>query len=858
MTKNTDKGGAGRDGKPAKAGAGKGTTGKGEGQGKGAKGGSGGSRPGGSAAQPAWMPDPGLLRAMKPRRAAAPAPVEPEDRKAPAERSDEGGRGSRDSAGKGAGRRGRSGFVDPQAAREAGRYENPIPSREAILAVLSDADGPLDAERLQQVLGLDDPEQAAALDKRLAAMLRDGQVLKNRRGGFVPAARADLVPGTVIANPEGFGFLRPESGVGDDLFLPPFEMRKVMHGDRVLGSVTGVDRRGRREGVIVEVLERRVTRLIGRFVIDSGISYVVPDDRRIQRNVQIPTDARLDARDGQLVVCEIVAPPDSHRPPIGRVLAVLGDKLTASIAVEAAIHGHDIPHEFPTEVLDAAAAVPVDVEAHEVQGRLDLRRLPLVTIDGEDAKDFDDAVYCEPNRDGFRLIVAIADVAHYVRPGEPLDVEAQKRATSVYFPGFVVPMLPETLSNGICSLKPKVDRLCFACDMQVDRKGNVVAYSFHPAVMHSHARLTYTQVWNAVGDGVPDADREAAQAFIGPQMQQVRQLHQLFKVFEKARAQRGAIDFETSEVRFVLGPQGEVTQAGMIQRNDAHKLIEECMISANVAAAHALLEAGVPAPFRDHDRPPEGKYADLLEFLKEFQLRLPPWAKVRPKDFRKLLEVVRDRPDAALLESVLLRSQSLAVYSPDNIGHFGLALEAYAHFTSPIRRYADLLVHRAIKHSLTGGRAANYNYSAHEMSALSLQCSERSRRADEAQREVDERYRAAWMEEHVGREFEGVVSGVTSFGLFVELDESKVNGLVHVTQLPNDFYQFDPIRKTLTGQRTEREHRLGDRVRIVVLKASVEELKIDFRLVEEGQRQKGDPKPPAPRGKPAKRTKQKY
>ena len=352
--------------------------------------------------------------------------------------------------------------------------------------------------------------------------------------------------------------------------------------------------------------------------------------------------------------------------------------------------------------------------------------------------------------------------------------------------------------------------------------------------------------------------RDAAQAFIGPQMQQVRQLHQLYKVFEKARAQRGAIDFETSEVRFVLGPQGEVTQAGMIQRNDAHKLIEECMISANVAAAHALLESGVPAPFRDHDRPPEGKYTDLLEFLKEFHLRLPTWQKVQPKDFRKLLETVRERPDAALLESVLLRSQSLAVYSPDNIGHFGLALEAYAHFTSPIRRYADLLVHRAIKHALGGGRPAQYRYSAHEMATLSLQCSERSRRADEAQREVDERYRAAWMEEHVGREFDGVVSGVTSFGLFVELVESKVNGLVHVTQLPNDFYNFDPIRKTLTGQRTGREHRLGDQVRIVVLKASVEELKIDFRLVGEGQPQGGGADPSAARRQPAKRSKKKY
>ncbi|MBJ6984773.1 ribonuclease R [Luteimonas sp. MC1750] len=862
MTKTTGKGGSGRNRNAAKAGADGTTTSKAR---KGsppaakktARPAAVGGKPRGGAAPPAWMPDPGLLRAMKPRDPtdAAPASVRPAgatDVAAPAARTTPPAprAASRGRAG--------AGFVDPQAAREAGRYENPIPSREAILQVLSDADGPLDAERVQQVLGLDDPDQAAALDKRMAAMLRDGQVLKNRRGGFVPAARADLVPGTIIANPEGFGFLRPESGVGDDLFLPPFEMRKVMHGDRVLGSVTGVDRRGRREGSIVEVLERRVTRLIGRFTLDSGISYVVPDDRRIQRNVQVPTDARLDARDGQLVVCEIVTPPDNHRPPIGRVLAVLGDRLTASIAVEAAIHGHDIPHEFPAEVLDAAAAVPVDVQAAEVPGRLDLRKLPLVTIDGEDAKDFDDAVYCEPNRDGFRLIVAIADVSHYVRPSEPLDVEAQKRATSVYFPGFVVPMLPETLSNGICSLKPRVDRLCFACDMQVDRRGHVVSYAFHEAVMHSHARLTYTQVWNAVGDGVPEADRDAAQAFIGPQMQQVRQLHQLYKVFEKARAQRGAIDFETSEVRFVLGPQGEVTQAGMIQRNDAHKLIEECMISANVAAAHALLEVGVPAPFRDHDRPPEGKYADLLEFLKEFQLRLPPWAKVRPKDFRKLLETVRERPDAALLESVLLRSQSLAVYAPDNIGHFGLALEAYAHFTSPIRRYADLLVHRAIKHALTGGRAATYTYSAHEMATLSLQCSERSRRADEAQREVDERYRAAWMEEHVGREFDGVVSGVTSFGLFVELAESKVNGLVHVTQLPNDFYQFDPIRKTLTGQRSGREHRLGDQVRIVVLKASVEELKIDFRLVEDGQHAKGETRPPAARGPSAKRGKQKH
>jgi len=747
---------------------------------------------------------------------------------------------------------------DPHARREAERYAEPIASREMILQVLAASDGPMEADALARKLALVAPDRFDALEKRLAAMLRDGQLLQNRRGGYVPAERADLVAGTVIANPDGFGFLRPDTGGGDDLFLPPFEMRKAMHGDRVLASVSGVDRRGRREGTIVEVLERRLSRLIGRYTEEAGIGYVVPDDKRIQRNVMIPADGRNDARNGQLVVAEITTPQDAHRPPIGRVLAVLGDKLTASQAVEAAIHGHDIPHEFPPEVLAQATAVPLDVQPADIAGRVDLRNTPLVTIDGEDAKDFDDAVWCEPNRDGFRLVVAIADVSHYVRPGTPLDDEAQLRATSVYFPGFVVPMLPETLSNGICSLNPKVDRLCFCCDMQVGRDGVVRESRFYEAVMHSHARLTYTDVWNAVGEGIPDDDRDAALAKIGALLPQVQRLHQLYKVLDRARARRGAIEFESGEVRFVLDAKGVVTQAGMLQRNDAHKLIEECMIAANVQAALYLMEARVPAPYRDHDKPPESKYADLEEFLKEFALRLPPWAKVKPKDFRALLEKIRERPDAALLESVILRSQSLAVYAPDNIGHFGLALEAYAHFTSPIRRYPDLLVHRAIKYALRGGRPDAYEYSPHEMANLSLQCSERSRRADEAQREVDERYRAAWMEGHVGKEFDGTISGVTSFGLFIELDESKVNGLVHVTQLPRDFYHFDAVRKTLTGERRGHEYRLGDRVRIVVLKASVEDRKIDFRLVGDEGRFDGGAKPLPERGKPAKRTKKKY
>ena len=724
---------------------------------------------------------------------------------------------------------GGAGLADPHAAREARKYEQPITSREALSDFISDSDGPLTAEDIARALGLTAPDRFEALTRRLAAMVRDGQLLMNRRGGYATAKKLDLIAGTVIANPDGFGFMKAEDG-GEDLFLPPAEMRKALHGDRVLASVTSIDRRGRREGAIVEVLEHRLTRLTGRYSERSRIGMVVPDDRRVLTEVLIPPEDRNEAREGQLVVVEVTAPPENGRPPIGRILLVLGDKLTPSLVVEAAIHGHDLPHVFPREALAEAALVPVDVPAAEIVDRVDLRKVPLVTIDGEDAKDFDDAVWCEPNANGFRLIVAIADVSHYVRPGTALDDEAIKRATSVYFPGFVVPMLPESLSNGICSLMPRVERMCFACEMQVDFEGNVTASRFYEAVMNSHARLTYTQVWKAVGEADTEAGAEAI-AQIGSLMPQVQRLHQLYKVLAKARTRRGAIEFESGEVRFVLDNSGEVIQAGMLERNDAHKLIEECMIAANVEAAKFVTERQVPAPFRVHPRPPEAKYADLLEYLSEFGLSLPPWSKVQPKDFTNLLRKIRIRPDAPLLETVLLRSQSLAVYQTENLGHFGLALEAYGHFTSPIRRYPDLLLHRSIKHALLSGDPDGYRYTAKEMSALALHCSAMERRADEVEREVDERYRGAWMEKHVGDEFDGVISGVTNFGLFVELAGSKVNGLVHVTQLPHDFYHFDPLRRSLAGERQGLKFRLGDPVRVLVLKASVEDKRIDFKLV---------------------------
>jgi ribonuclease R len=716
--------------------------------------------------------------------------------------------------------------ADPFAAREAGRYDNPIASREAIIAFLEQAGQLLTAERIAESLGLTAPPDFEALAKRLAAMVRDGQLHVNRRGGYGVARKLDLIAGEVLANAEGYGFLRPDDG-GEDLYLSPFQMRQVLHGDRVLANVVGLDRRGRREGAIAEVLERRAPRLVGRFREENGLGYVVPDDRRIHQDILIAPTERNQARSGQIVVCEITAPPSRERPPMGRVLAVLGERLTASLTVRMAIESAGLPHEWPTPVLADAARVEPVVSAAEREGRVDLRDMPLVTIDGEDARDFDDAVWCEANRNGFRLVVAIADVSHYVRPGTALDDEAYNRATSVYFPDFVVPMLPETLSNGICSLNPDVERLCMVCDMQVDREGSVGRSTFYPAVMRSHARLTYTRVWQAIGEKDPEV-----RAGLGDLVGHLDRLYQLYKLLAKARQTRGAIDFESSEFQFRLGPAGDVLAMGAYERNDAHKLIEECMIAANVQAARFLGRQRMPAPYRVHATPPVQKYEELVEFLKEFQLRLPPHPQVTPGDFAALIRKVKKRPDAALLESVLLRAQSLAVYQPENLGHFGLALDAYAHFTSPIRRYPDLLVHRAIRHAIAGGKPANYLYSGADMERRAAHCSKCERRADEAERDVDERYKCAWMEKHVGSSFDGVVSGVTSFGLFVELVENRVSGLVHITQLPNDYYHFDARRRMITGERRGMVFRLGDAVRVQVLRASLEDRKIDFRLVE--------------------------
>jgi ribonuclease R len=716
---------------------------------------------------------------------------------------------------------------DPHAEREAQRYDRPIPSREVILALLEERGEMLTEVRIAETLKIDEAIDLEALRKRLGAMVRDGQLLLGRRGGYAPAQKLDLIAGRVLANAEGYGFLRPDEG-GEDLYLSPQQMRAVMHGDRVLASVVGIDRRGRKQGAIAEVLERRSSRLVGRVMIENGVTLVTPDDRRLNHDVMITPGREQGARAGQIVVVEITAPPTAQRGPVGEIQAVLGERLQPSLVVEMAIASHDLPNEWPAEVLRDAAEVSPVVTAAEREGRTDIRNLPLVTIDGADARDFDDAVYAEPKRGGgWRLIVAIADVSHYVQVGNALDREAYERSTSTYFPGFVVPMLPETLSNGICSLMPKVERMCMVCDMVVDADGNVTKSKFYDAVMLSHARLTYDKVWQVVG--LQDADARHEVADVLPQLEN---LHALYKAMAEQRRRRGAIDFETPEVKFRLDQTGSVESMGATERNDAHKLIEECMIAANVQAALFLEKKKIPALFRAHEPPPAEKYEDLQQFLREFKLRMPPVDEVTPADFSEILRMVKDRPERELIQNVLLRSQSMAAYQPDNRGHFGLALQAYAHFTSPIRRYPDLLVHRAIRFALTGRKPVDYSYTPAEMAAMAIHCSQRERRAEEAERDVDERFKCAWMEKHIGSEFDGVVTGVTSFGLFVELDASKVSGLVHISQLANDYYHFDATRKLLKGERTGTQFRLGDHVRIQVLRASLEDRKIDFRMVE--------------------------
>jgi ribonuclease R len=714
---------------------------------------------------------------------------------------------------------------DPRFREESARYERPIPSREHLLAKLAEAKQPLGFDALAATLGLRDPAERQALSKRLGAMARDGDLLVNRANEYCLVARLPVVVGTVSGHRDGFGFLVPDDG-GDDLFLPFHEMRKVFHGDRVAARVTGRDARGRPEGAIAEVLERRTRQVAGRFALEGGVGFVTPDNRRISQRVVVPREATGPARHGDLAVVEITEQPGRSRDPVGRVLRVLPESGGADAAIDLAIASHGLSHEFPPEAIAEARAYGREVTADARARREDLRRLPLVTIDGEDARDFDDAVYAEPNAAGFRLVVAIADVSYYVRPGSALDAEARARATSVYFPSRVLPMLPEELSNHLCSLMPDVDRLCMVCDMQVNRAGAVTKSRFYDAVMRSQARFTYTRIAAHLEGRDPLA--RGPQARLAPV---IDCLHQAYKALRKQREKRGALDFEAPEVKVLVDAAGQPTDIREYPRNDAHRLIEECMIAANVQAAGFLKRHRLPALFRIHGKPDEERIEDLKRFLAMRGVHLEIGGDLKPARLQKVLSGIAGRPDAAVLENAIIRSLPQALYQPLNIGHFGLALAEYAHFTSPIRRYPDLLVHRGIRHALGSGSAAGFAHSAREMEALGTECSLRERRADEAARSVVAWLKCEYMRPRIGEEFAAVVTGVTEFGLFVQLKAMQVDGLVHVTALPADYFHFHERDRTLVGERTRMRFAIGDELTVRLVRVDSAERKIDFEHV---------------------------
>ena len=724
--------------------------------------------------------------------------------------------------------------ADPNYQKELAKYGNPIPSRDYILQIIRENNAPMSREEILTALSIKSDEQQEAMHRRLRAIENDGQLVFTKRKRYALPEKLDLFKGMVIGHREGYGFLQVE-GKKEDLFIPNHQMQRVMHGDFVLAQPAGVDRRSRREVRIVRVLESRKKQIVGRFFLENGFSYVVPDDSRIGRDILVPNEHRNGARMGQVVVVELQERSASFTQPVGIITEILGDNMAKGMEVEIALRNHDIPHQFPSAVEKYVKKFTEEVPEEAKKGRVDLRNLPLVTIDGEDARDFDDAVYCEKSGKGWKLWVAIADVSYYVRLRSALDYN---RGNSVYFPNRVVPMLPEILSNGLCSLNPQVDRLCMVCEMQISAKGKLTDYRFYEAVMNSHARLTYTKV-----AAILDGDDELRTRYKGL-VPHLEELHHLYQALLNARKQRGAIDFETIETKFIFNAMGRIDRIEPVVRNDAHKIIEECMILANIAAANFMEKHKEPALYRIHATPSEEKLTSFRAFLSECGLSLEGGMKPTTKDYAKLLEQVKDRPDHELIQTMLLRSLSQAVYHADNIGHFGLALEEYAHFTSPIRRYPDLTLHRGIKYLLAKEKDAKrkttdtggYHYSFDEMDLLGDHCSMTERRADDATREVADWLKCEYMQDHVGAEFSGVISSVTGFGLFVRLNDLFIDGLVHISTLDNDYYQFDAAKQRLIGENSGMIYRLGDKVKIRVVAVHLEQKMVDFSLVESARK----------------------
>ena len=761
-------------------------------------------------------------------------------------------------------------FHDPNAAQEAEKYENPVASREALLQLLTAAGRPLSHESVCEALAETDPERVEALRRRLIAMSRDGQLISNRRNQFAPMKQVDLITGIVQGHRDGYGFVLCE---GDDVYLSNRQMAKVFHGDRVAVQVIGLDRKGRPEGKIVEVLERNTQRIVGRYFDQSGMGVVQPDNKRVSQEILIPPAARNGAEHGQFVVVQITEQPKPGGLPLGQIIEVLGDHLAPGMEIEVAIRSHDIPHEWSAGVVSEAKRLPDEVRDADKHNRIDLRHLPFVTIDGEDARDFDDAVYCETNKNtgGWRLYVAIADVSHYVQVNSHLDKEAHQRGNSVYFPGFVVPMLPEKLSNGLCSLNPNVDRLVMVCEMTISKAGKISGYQFMEAVIHSHARLTYNKVWLMLQQPRTD-EGETWRTHYSELVPHLENLYGLFQLLRSKREERGAMDFDSVETRIQFDSERKIQEIVPTERNDAHMLIEECMLAANVCAAAFLQKYEVPCVYRVHAGPSMEKLENLRAFLGEMGLAIRNGSgQPTPKDYQELLNSISERPDSHLIQTVLLRSLSQAVYQPENQGHFGLAYEAYTHFTSPIRRYPDLLVHRAIRSVIRSERECRhakraegaqplaknsiYPYDTAAMVHMGEHCSMTERRADDATRDVVDFLKCEYIQDRVGDVFEGVISAVTGFGLFVELKEVYVEGLVHISTLSNDFYHFDPVKHRLTGERTRRNFRLGDSLWVQVMGVNLDERKIDFELATApGLKRSKLEQPPVPVRMPRKRV----
>jgi ribonuclease R len=746
-------------------------------------------------------------------------------------------------------------YQDPHAAREAERYDNPVPSRELILKVLDEQSRPMSMEELLGLLAVSGEESEVAFERRLRAMIRDGQLVRNRAGLFGPVRRMDLIAGRVQGHRDGFGFLVTDEKGADDLFLSPRQMQQVLDGDRVLVSVEGRNRFGKREARIVEIVERGTTELVGIYQTEGGAHFLAPQNRRLAREVLITNLFGLQPDPGDHIRTTITQYPTQDKHLLVELVEIIASPDDPGMEVDVAVRNFDIPFLWPEAVEEEARAIPDEVQEQDKQARVDLRDLPLVTIDGEDARDFDDAVYIEARkRGGWRLIVAIADVSHYVMPGTALDQEAQTRGTSVYFPRRVIPMLPEKLSNGLCSLNPDVDRLCQFCEMQISASGKITKFQFGEGVMRSHHRLTYTQVGALLEQPESPLARDLVKRLDKPVQAMLHQYLDLYGALRSQRDERGAIDFETTETRILYDENRKISAIEPVVRNVAHKMIEEAMLAANICAARLLEKSGLPALFRNHQPPKAEKLKSLQQFISPLGLKLD-WSEKMgeptPAMFRSLTSAIASRPDREVIQTVMLRSLTQAKYEAENRGHFGLAYKAYTHFTSPIRRYPDLLVHRAIRYLIRSGEGGNHviggpgliarmrgaakkqvlPYTPAQMVALGEHCSLTERRADDATRDVVQWLKCQYMQQHLGDEFEGVVSGVAAFGLFVQIGELFIEGMVHVANLESDYYHFDAVRHALVGESSGQRFGLGDQLRVQVIAVNVEDRKIDLKVV---------------------------